>query len=455
MIALHGKSPIRTAVYNETRPFLNTLFVMEEVRKQTVAQHKEFKGILVHEFAAFVLSMKDCDYRKAASEIMKYRSKFGYEINKEYIENYIYNVLGLLPVAFNTLMKDYVDDVYRKFELTGLLRKRGMYRYTYIDFSLQNIGKVKQILDEFGGYYWHNFETKEDYYKFIDSIELPWNKDEKSRQKVLQEKADALGVQLDLAKTLDELENYLNEISSQSAIVKQVENYSLEEIIEELLILSGESDKNPSSKVEGLTEPLRLEFLLALLFGKKYGASHVVSNLIYNDDGEPLNFAPGGKSDISFHSDDLNLIVEATMIKNRNQQLNSETSNLSRHLEDMESRSGTSFGMTLVAPYIHRDTCDYFEYTASRKNVKVCPLKISRILELIQISDTSAAFKNNFEIIVNALKESTDTLTEFVEFVNCKYLAFKTDKSLYKTTYEKILFVILEKALKDNKFLNI
>ena len=37
--------------------------------------------------------------------------------------------------------------------------------------------------------------------------------------------------------------------------------------------MSGESDKNPSSKVEGLTEPLRLEFLLALLFGKKYGSS--------------------------------------------------------------------------------------------------------------------------------------------------------------------------------------
>ena len=453
MIGLHGKSPIRTAVYNKTRPFLNTLFVMEEVRKQTIAQHKEFKGILTHEFAAFVLSMKDCDYRKAASKIMQYRTKYGLEINKQYIENYIYNELGLLPISFDTLMKDYVDDVYRKFELTGLLRKRGMYRYTYIDFSIQNFGKVKQILDEFGGYYWHDFSSKAEYYDFVDSIQLPWNNDEKSRQLVLQEKADALGVQIDLTKGLDELEAYLNEISSQTAIVKQVENYSLEEIINELLILSGDSDKAPSSKVEGLTEPLRLEFLLALLFGKKYGPSHVVSNLIYNDDGEPLNFAPGGKSDISFHSSDLNLIIEATMIKNKNQQLNSETSNLSRHLEDMENRSGTCFGMTLVAPYIHRDTCDYFEYTASRRNVKVCPLKISRILELIQISDTSDIFKNNFEIIVNALKESSSCLIDFVEFINCKYLTFAENKHLYKTSYEKILYSILEKAFKDNKLL--
>lgn len=450
MIALHGKSPIRTTMYNETRPFLNTLFVMNEVKRIMQSRHKEFKGILLHEFAGFVLSMKDCDYRKAAREIVKYRDKFGNNINKPYLENYIYNDLGLLRVTFNTLIKDYVDDVYRKFELTGLLRKRGAYTNTYIDFSVQNLGKVNQILNEFGGYYWHDFRTKSEYYDYIDSIVLPWNRDDKLRREVLQQRADSMGVIIDFAQTLEQIEDYLNQISGQTALSRQVRNFTFDEIIKELLILSKDIDDAPNKKVEDLSEPLRLEYLLALLFGKKYGPEYVVSNLIYNDDGEPLSFAPGGKSDISFHSTDLNLIIEATMIRNRNQQLNSETANLSRHLEDMEARSGTSFGMTLVAPYIHRDTCDYFEYTASRKQLNICPLSIQRIVEIIQVSDTTGDFQNNFKILVNTLKESAINLSLFLDYVNSKYLSFETNKQIYDYSYLKVLYSILFKG-KDNK----
>lgn len=452
MIALHGKSPIRTTMYNETRPFLNTLFVMNEVKRIMQSRHKEFKGILLHEFAGFVLSMKDCDYRKAAREIVKYRDKFGNNINKPYLENYIYNDLGLLRVTFNTLIKDYVDDVYRKFELTGLLRKRGAYTNTYIDFSVQNLGKVNQILNEFGGYYWHDFRTKNEYYDYIDSIVLPWNRDDKLRREVLQQRADSMGVIIDFAQTLEQIEDYLNQISGQTALSRQVRNFTFDEIIKELLILSKDIDDAPNKKVEDLSEPLRLEYLLALLFGKKYGPEYVVSNLIYNDDGEPLSFAPGGKSDISFHSTDLNLIIEATMIRNRNQQLNSETANLSRHLEDMEARSGTSFGMTLVAPYIHRDTCDYFEYTASRKQLNICPLSIQRIVEIIQVSDTTGDFQNNFKILVNTLKESAINLSLFLDYVNSKYLSFETNKQIYDYSYLKVLYSILFKGKNDEVF---
>lgn len=452
MISLHGKSPIRTAMYNETRPFLNTLFVMSEVQKKMQSDHKEFKGILLHEFAGFVLSMKDCDYRKAAREIIKYREKFGNRINKAYIENYIYNDLGLLKVSFNTLMKDYVDDVYRKFELTGLLRKRGAYTNTYIDFSSHNYGKVNQILDEFGGYYWHDFETKEQYYNFIDSIVLPWNRDDRLKKDILQQRADSLGIHVDFNQTLEQIEEILNQITGQTAILKQTQKFTFDEIIKELLILSKDIEATPSERVEDLPEPLRLEFLLALLFGKKYGPEHVVSNLIYNDDGEPLSFAPGGKSDISFHSSDLNIVIEATMIRNRNQQLNNETANLSRHLEEIEERSGTTFEMTLVAPYIHRDTCDYFEYTASRRHLNVCPLTIQRIVEIIQISNSTGDFSNNFKILVNVLKDSTNDLSLFMNYVNSKYLSFINDKKIYNFSYLKVLYPAFQKGNNDGLF---
>jgi len=446
MIGLHGKSPIRPAMYNETRPFLNTIFVMNEVKRLMEQQHKEFKGILLHEFAAFVLSMKDCDYRKTAAKIMEYRSLFGNKINKSYIEKYVYEELELLPVKFDTLMKDYTDEVYRKFELTGLLRKRGAYTNTYIDFSQQNSNKVTQILNEFGGYYWHDFQNPDEFYDYLDSIVLPWNRDDNLRREVLQGRADVLGIPIDFSQTLDHIEEYLNQLSSKTAIAKQVDNYTFEKIIKELLILSKDLDENPSEQTKDLSEPLRLEFMLALLFGKKYGADHVTSNLLYNDDGEPLSFAPGGKSDISFHSSDLNIIIEATMIKSRNQQLNSETSNLSRHLQELEERSGTVFGMTLVAPFIHKDTCDYFVFVASQRSKDICPLAIQRVVELVQISGTPGEFKNNFKIIVNAMKDSVLNLDSFLNYVNSKYLSFITNKEVYNKSYLKVLYSILKKA---------
>lgn len=44
-----------------------------------------------------------------------------------------------------------------------------------------------------------------------------------------------------------------------------------------MLILS--KDINRKSVFDSIPEPLRLEFLLALLFGKKCGAQYIVSNL--------------------------------------------------------------------------------------------------------------------------------------------------------------------------------
>ena len=38
------------------------------------------------------------------------------------------------------------------------------------------------------------------------------------------------------------------------------------------------------STFEDISEPLRLEYLLALILGKKYGTKGLISNIIYNED---------------------------------------------------------------------------------------------------------------------------------------------------------------------------
>lgn len=83
MIGLHANNPTRTSMLNESRPFLNTLFVIAELKKYYYLQNKEFKGILKDEFKSFVLGMKDCDYKKCANEIIEFREKFGVKASKK------------------------------------------------------------------------------------------------------------------------------------------------------------------------------------------------------------------------------------------------------------------------------------------------------------------------------------------------------------------------------------
>ena len=454
MIGLHGNSIIRSAIYNKTRPFLNTLFVINEVKKQwSELTGEESKGLLLHEFAAFVLSMVDCDYKTAASNIVQYRKKYGKTENKAFIEDYCFNKMGLIKVKYDTLVKDYVDDVFRKFELTGLIRQRGFYKYTYIDFSQINIGKVEQILETYKDYTWNSFDSADDYYDFLYNVTLPWLDNEDDKMMVLKSKADVLGVDITDFKTINEVESCLNLVSAQSAISKQVHNFSEETINSELLILSKDIDKK--SSLESIPEPLRLEFLLALLFGKKYGAEYVVSNLIYNDEGMPLSFAPAGKADIIYDSPEFGFIIEATMIKDRTQQLNSETTNLVRHLMDLTIKTEKCFSMSLVAPYIHRDVCEFFQFKAERSGVKICPLTIARIVEMCQMSQTIDEFKTNYFNIVSALVGNKE-VDEFLKFINQDYFQFVNDSSFYKTDNNLLqLFNRLIDKYNSNKLIDL
>ena len=146
MIGLHSNNPARTSLLNKARPFLNTIFVIDLLKKEwsKLGEHnknKEAKGILKHEFKSFILGMKDCDYKKCVGEILAYRKIYGLKENKEYIAQYLFEKQGLERVKYETL-NDYADEVFRKFEMSGLLIARGVAKYIYYDFSRFESAKV-------------------------------------------------------------------------------------------------------------------------------------------------------------------------------------------------------------------------------------------------------------------------------------------------------------------------
>ena len=403
MIGMHAHSPIRVKLLNEARPFLNTVFVIDEVKKQWSALGNEAKGVLRHEFAAFVLSMKDCDYKKAANEIIKYRQKYKYELNMTYINDYL-TKNDILPLDEHSIKSDYPDDVFRKFEMTGLIIKRGVFGYTYYDFSTYNIEKIESILENYKNYKSEKFSSAEQYYDYLSKISIPWQKNDMVRKKIVESKERLLaqnGFTMSPTLSLDEKEKSLDRFFYNMNLQKAADKYDIKLLNKELMILAGiVRDK---SKFEEISEPLRLEYLLALLIGKKYGTTGLISNIIYNEDGEPLHFAPSGKCDIVYIHEDGSFIFEPTMQRGRNQVLNNETTNVARHVEEQTEETGIKYRAMMIAPYVHPDVARFFKFECVDSKVKIAPINIARMVGLVDNSEKVKNLGANFDKIVDDL----------------------------------------------------
>lgn len=413
MIGLHAKNPARSSMLNESVPFLNTLFVINEVNKEWRNMGHEPKGILRHEFGAFVLSMKDCDYKRAANDIIEYRKRNRYKINEKDIINHL-NKNDILELKMNSVIADYPDDVFRKFEMTGLLVARGQFGYRYMDFSKYNMEKVKIILEDYKNYSFKHFTTEDDYYFYLENIKIPWEKDELIRRKVIESKCDVLGLKFDEKLDLTSQEQMLDQMFYRKALDNAIKDIELELIKQELKILAGTSDAE--TKFGDLGEPLRLEYLLALLLGKIYGTSKLVSNIIYAENGKPLHYAPAGKSDIILYDEKGSYILEPTMQKGRNQQLNNETTNIVRHVEIEKEKSGLDFRVLMIAPVIHIDVTRFFKYMVVSEDAKIIPASIERSTQLFIDNSQIESLNRDFDNLVEHMKE-TD-LKVFVDEMN-------------------------------------
>lgn len=413
MLGIQANSPCRTNLLNKAKPFLNTLFVINEVNRRWSELGNPAKGVLLHEFAVFILSMRDCDYQKAADEIIKYRQKYKYEICRSYLENYL-NANDILPLKWDSVVRDYPDEVFRKFEMTGLLVKHGAFNYTYINFSVYNMSKIQSILDEYKGYSFIEYKTVREYYKYQESIRLPWENSEIIRKQIIKAKAAVLNIPLNPAYTLDQQEEFLDRFFFNQALSKAVAKYDIPLIIKELLLLSG--TVKGESKFEDISEPLRLEYLLALILGKKFGTKGLVSNIIYNEDGLPLHCAPASKCDIIYHHQDGSYILEPTMQRGRTSQLNSETTNIVRHVQDEEKSSGLSYRVAMVAPCVHPDVIDFFKYKHAKDDVSIVTINIDWIANLLNESGSVGELNDNYDETLIQM----DTLSndEYADLIN-------------------------------------
>ena len=413
MIGLHSSNPARTSILNKARVFLNTIFVIDLLKKEWKKLGNEAKGILKYEFS-FVLGMKDCDYKKCVKDILEYRKIYGLKENKDYIRNYLFDTMGLENLSYQSL-NDYTDEVFRKFEMTGLLIARGKFKHIYYDFSTFNLTKIHALLREYQNYKFKEFKSVADYIEFLDNIKLPWLTSDEVRKEVIKQKAKNLEIKLKESDfgDLNVLEDELNQKFYSKALQSKIAQSDLAQLLNELKILASLIEQE--SKFDNIPEPLRLEYILALILGKKYGIVNLQSNLIYNENGTPLSYAPAGKADLIYQ----NCLFEATMIKNRNQQLNSETTSVARHMKESSEQGQDDLRTLLIAPYIHWDVALFFKFCAKEFTSKIAPITIANFIDLIEKSENFSDFKVNFDTLF-VDKLTTKKTDEYVDFVNFK-----------------------------------
>lgn len=393
MIGLHSNNPQRTTIFNKARPFLNTLFAINKINEY----YNNNKGILWHEFAFFILPMKDCNYEKAVKKIIEYRSIYKNKINQEYLENYIYNEIGVNKIKFNSILKDYADDVYRKFNMTGLIYSHGFGLNTYISYTPYYIEKVKSILEEYKDYKFNLFKTADEYTKYLTNIKLPWEKSDEIKKKIIKNQREVLGIEINENDSLNDQMNKLNNIYNKRVFADFVERITKEQIIKELVLLS--RNQGEKSVYKEVPNSVRLEWFIAMFTAKIYGTKYVNPNLILDNKGIPKAFAPGGKADIEFNMEELYCLIEVTLMRDYKQQLNSETTSIADHLNSLKVEKEKC--SLMIAPFVHYRVAEFFNFTNFSKKTTIVASTIEFYIDSIEKNNST----KDFILFINKLKD--------------------------------------------------
>lgn len=316
----------------------------------------------------------DFNYFKFILEVLKQRERISYEQFivstfsndgnvKEFLKIIDENVFGdpaevevFLRAKYGTnlkgqtILRDYPDVVLRVLIITGFV-------------SIQFRGKV---------FIYRNI-ANDDYINDLLSVKVELSTEEKENPSLHFAKLETYNKPL-LAiiqkYRVEELEaagfEYVQKVTE---IIKL---YELNEakIIESISQIG--SSKNVVPAFKYIAEPLKLEFYLSLILALKYGNEFAIRpNYKADYVGLPISHAPGNTGDIEVYSKKLYWLIEVTLIRNKTQQLNSETTSVIRHfLEDNKLNKYLSKYLSFVAPVIHQDTKEFYDYSIVRHKIK-------------------------------------------------------------------------------------
>lgn len=235
-------------------------------------------------------------------------------------------------------------------------------------------------------------ENKLDYIKDLLEINHSLSEDAKVNPRIyfqeLEQKDNEYLAIINKYKNTDEIvpEIYINKL--QTLIDEH-------RITEEIIINSLKNiSHNIIEEFREIPAPLKLEFFISLLIVLKYGTTlKVKPNYKADHLGKPYSHAPRNIGDIEVFTSTVYWLIEVTLIRNKIQQLNHETTSCIRHLVSNERfNSYTHKYLSFVAPYIHEDTRTFYDYQLlfHKPSSKELFIKTYSIEEFIDITLTAS-----------------------------------------------------------------
>ncbi len=267
-----------------------------------------------------------------------------------------------------TVTKDYPDAVLRLLKITGFI-------------SIKYAGKIRIMINH-------------DKLQFIEQIfsnDYVFSEEQKSDRRLFFNQFILYSKQLiktTASWTVESQEDVHIKLK------KVVDEYKID--IEKIGQLLANFVANKDREFKYVPDPLKLEFYLSLLLYLVYGKDHIIApNYKVDSLGMPISHAPGNHGDIYVYSDVINWLIEVTMIRNKQQQLNNETTSVIRHLEEDTRDSYLSF----VAPFVHPDTQAFYDNEIIRmlltdKLVYLETYSISDFVDKVMMNQVHDSMKN-------------------------------------------------------------
>ena len=318
---------MHSMMYNRSSPhrrvandFNYFIFIVGVLKKCNKLSYKEF-----------IISLFDKDGDSQLFIDVIKNNKF---VNNEDLYMWLCNNYENVKIR-RTVLKDYPDVVLRMLRITGFFdiiykgevyiqlntaRQELLSQFIEIPFKLSDNSKNDALL------YFTEINNNID--KFLDIV--------------LQQPEEYKRVG---ATYVNNLENI---ISTYDLSIDKVSSY-----------LIGKS-RDPN-EFKYISDPLKLEFYISLLIFMKYKKEfYIRPNYKIDSLGMPISHAPAYKGDIEVYSLNLYWLIEVTLIKNKTQQLNHETTSVMRHFQSEKTKYNEKY-LSFIAPVIHEDTRNFYK----------------------------------------------------------------------------------------------
>jgi hypothetical protein len=282
-------------VLNKNNPLV---LLLETIKLLNADKDFKPKGISKMELP-LLLCWHDDNAKELYCKIKSIRKKYGYKPTAEVILEECYALLDTTKRDDDSLIKDLPDEFIRKMRISGLLSLRGEGRF--LDINKQQETAVDYILNNPNKYFFYS--TERDFYSYMSTID------------------NNLVDKIVIPSTKE----------NQKSLKNWASRYSWEQVKSELIILANSKHNSKDEILSHMYEPLRLEFLVSLALFERFNSIKVEPNYIADDEGLPINFAPGGKPDIVCYENNDMALVEVTLLNGIQQYIN-EAHSVEKHL---------------------------------------------------------------------------------------------------------------------------